>query len=143
MLKINENIHIVGDGYLSLKSDDVIANSYQLLRSLKVVPSIKTKREIKMRSEDLMNDFTQYRIIVTETGCELILYLDTKTEFSSEFGTELEPVINKSLKNQVQSFIISRKLAMVQIKRVTIMQDRILIASFNLNDGDINNYSDN
>lgn len=79
-----------------------------------------------------MNDFTQYRVLLTDTGCELILYIDTNTEFSSELGTE--PVVNKSLKSQVQAFIISRKLAMVQISRVTIMQDRIPIISFNLSD---------
>ncbi|WP_112179946.1 MULTISPECIES: hypothetical protein [Paraliobacillus] len=79
-----------------------------------------------------MTNFSQYRVVLTDTGCELILYIDTNTEFSSELGTE--PIVYKSLKSQVQSFITSRKLAMVQISRVTIMQDTMLITSFNPND---------
>lgn len=53
-----------------------------------------------------MESFSQHNLVESTNGFELILYLGTNTEFSSELGTTPQ---ENSLKMHVQSFIQSKK----------------------------------
>ena len=73
--------------------------------------------------------FINHRIIETDNGCELILYLDPMlTEFSEELGRRGKRKRDRSLRENASEYI-QEKLPGLNVKRIKVMLGAVLIST--------------
>lgn len=75
-----------------------------------------------------MDAYSHHKIVRTNEGYELILYLNPNTEFSMQLGEK--PKDGGTLKNQALTFMHTRKLSAAKITKVTIMLGTLMVTSF-------------